>query len=464
MERGSGPEWRVYNAERWLPSEDVRGLATDPAVADGPIWFATAAGLATVTGQRLTLEEKLTGFVARIVARHDRDGAVADSHLPRRGDLTSNIPWDSDNDGSWTSYWLLAECFRAQVTGAADAKAHFDAALEAMLRLRDVTGTDWFVARAVIRKDGCNLDDCDDPDDGAWFTSPDGAWWVKRDTSNDEVIAHVFMMGHAYDLCADEPQRARIRAHIGGIMGGIIDHGWQLIDPVTNAVTKYGQWDPAYVNEGFEGKYGDGGLRSVEILAGLTLAHYLTGEERFTAAKRELMDRYHYADNAVGEANYLMRPQSSDNAEMATESWFSLLRYEPDPALRARWLEGWRNTYTTLAPQQGAWWDLVNAVVGGDAPDVTAAARWLRLAPVDMIRWDQHNSQRLDLIPSPVPHPDGSIRADGRIIPYDERRCDRWNTDQYRVDGGMSGGIEMDGADVLAPYWMARYYGFIVPP
>jgi hypothetical protein len=463
MERGIGPEWRVYNQERWLPSEDVRGLATDPGVADGPLWFATAAGLATVTAVRMTLEEKLGAFVDRIVRRHDRDGAVADSHLTRRGDLSSNVPWDSDNDGSWTSYWLVAECFRWQVTGAADAKANFDRSLDAMLRLRDVTGTDWFLARAVIRKATCNLDDCDNPDDGKWFTSPDGEWWVKRDTSNDEVIAHVFMMGHAYDLCADATQQARIAAHIGGIVGGIMDHGWQLLDPVTGLVTTYGQFDPQYVNEGFEGPYGDGGVRAVEILAGLTLAHYMTGEQRFLDGKQELMDLHGYADNAVAEATYLARPKSSDNDEMATYGWFVLLRYEPDPALRARWLDGWRLTYAPMKLHQAAWWDMVNAVVGGDAPDVSNALRWLRLAPLDMIRWDMHNSHRLDLVQSPAPHDDGSIRSDGRIIPYDERRCDRWNTDQFRVDGGMGGMIEMDGADVLAPYWMGRSYGFIVP-
>ena len=51
------------------------------------------------------------------------------------------------------------------------------------------------------------------------------------------------------------------------------------------------------------------------------------------------------------------------------------------------------------------------------------------------------------------------MRSDGLIIPYDERPNDRWNTDQFKVDGGHGPGIEMDGADVLAPYWMGRYYG-----
>jgi hypothetical protein len=27
----------------------------------------------------------------------------------------------------------------------------------------------------------------------------------------------------------------------------------------------------------------------------------------------------------------------------------------------------------------------------------------------------------------------------------------------------MGGMRELDGADVLAPYWMGRFYGFIVP-
>jgi hypothetical protein len=127
-------------------------------------------------------------------------------------------------------------------------------------------------------------------------------------------------------------------------------------------------------------------------------------------------------------------------------------------------MSGWLKLYNGgVGPQQGAWWNLVHAVVGGEDPDLATAGRWLMLAPVDMIRWDMHNSQRLDLAPAPYPYKDqGSMRSDGFIIPYDERRTDRWNTHQYMVDGGMGGMYEMDAADVLAPYWMGRYYGFIV--
>ena len=463
MDRGDGAEWRVYNAERWLPSEDVRGAATDDALADGPLWFATAAGLATVTAKRITLAQKLEASVQRIAERHDRDGAVADSHLTVKGDLSSNIPWDSDNDGLWTSFWLLGECFRYKVTGDPEAKAHFDKSLRAMLNLQDLTGTDHFVARAVIRKEGCQLDDCDAPDDGQWFSSPDDKWWVKGDTSNDEVIGHVFMMGHAYDLCADDDQKAEIAGHIDAIIGGIVDNGYQLFD-VDGQCTKFGQFDPAYVNDSISGQFGDGGTRSAEMLAALNLAYYLTGDQKYMDAKLDLMEQHHYDANAIAEADYTMRMGSGDGDEMGTMAWFTLLRYEQDPALRDRLMEGWNHTREHLKLQQGAFWDVVNATVSGPEPDMDVVLRWLRLAPVDMIRWNQHNSHRNDLVSAPSYYDNGGrMRSDGFIIPYDERRCDRWNTDQFKVDGGMGGMVEMDGADVLAPYWMARYYGFIVP-
>lgn len=463
LERGMGPEWRVYNAERWVPSADVRGVVASSEI-DGPIWFATAGGLATVTAARVTLEQKLVSFVERVVQRHDREGAVADSHLLVKGDLSTNVPWDSDNDGGWTAYWLLAECYRWKVTGAADARANFDEALTGMLRLRTLTGTDWFLARALIRKSTCVLDDCDAPDDGKWYTSPvDPDFWVKRDTSNDEVTSHFYMMGPAYDLCATPDQQQAIRDHVAGIAGGIVDHGYQLWDPLTNAVTTYGQFDPYYVNQHPGGFLGDGGRRSAQMLGIVTTAYALTGEQRFLDAQRELIEVHHYGENAIDIEGYPIMWGNGDGNELGTQGYWALLRYETDPELLALWRTGWTAFFHRLDVQQGAMWDLSNHVLGGDmGPQIERFARWLRLAPVDMIRWNVVNSNRHDLVKAPNWFKDGMLRSDGTIIPYDERRNDRWNTDQFRVDGGMDGMIEMDGADVLMPYWAARYYGVVV--
>lgn len=472
MNRGDGMEWRVYNAERWLPAPEVRAVASDPDTADSPIWFATTKGPGIVTAKRMTLEEKYAAFIERIATRHDRDGALADSHLTKKGDLSTNIPWDSDNDGSWTSYYLISECLRYSLTKDATAKAHFDRALEAMLRLRDETGLDYFVARSVIRIEGCQLDDCDKPDDGRWFKSPDGQWWVKTDTSNDEVIAHIFLMDYAYSVCGDEAQKTRIRAHVSGIVGGIVEHGYTLIDE-TGEITTYGQFDPWYVNVSPGGKWGDGGRRAAEMIAMLNVASYMTGEARFQTAKDFLINEKNYANEIKTDAIRTQRNNVYDMDEMMAESLLPLIRYEKDPALLATLKEGNDSSWTHLKELQMAWYSVVDYAMGYSNADLPALRRWLRLVPVDMIRWDVTNSNRQDLIDAPIYFRTNSLsgsdrqlgkkRSDGFIIPGDERRCDRYNTDQFRVDGGMGAMVEMDGAEALLAYWMARYYGILVP-
>ncbi len=465
MDRGIGPEWRVYNALRWVPDGDVRAAWTDPDLPDGPIWFATAGGQSSVTARRITLETKVAEQIDRIVTRHDRDGAIADSRLTIPGDLSTNIPWDSDNDGGWTCYWILAECFRYKATGDPEAKAHFDRSLERMLSFRTLTGTDWFVARSVIRKATCNLDDCDDPDDGEWFSSPDGEWWVKSDTSNDEVTSHMFMMAHAYELCADEGQRQAIREHVGGIVGGLVDHGFKLLKP-DMVETTYGQFDPEYINN-FAGLVGDGGRRSVQMLAALDLALALTGDLKFADAKRLLIDEHHYHENVVTESEAPGRRGSGDGDELGTQAFFVLLRYETDPDLYAMYKEGWRRTYGNMRLQQDALWDVVNGVLGGEAPSFENTMRWLRLAPTDGIRLSMNNIQRNDLVKPPdfyrVPNRIRWARSDGRILPGDERPNIRHNSSQFDAEGGWGSDREIDGADVVAAYWMARFHGFIVP-
>jgi len=466
MDRGAGNEWRLYNQIRWLPHENVKAIATIPEETDSPIYFATQEGLAYVTTERMNFEEKSEYFVERILQRHDRDGAVADSHLTTPGDLSTNIPWDSDNDGGWTCYWLMSECFRYLVTGDEEAKAHFDKSLERMLSFRTLTGTDYFLARAVIRKDGCQLDDCDNPDDGEWFTSPDGEWWVKANTSNDEVTSHMFMMGHAYDLCADETQKQQIREHIDGIVGGIIEHGYQLVD-LDGECTSYGQFDPEYVN-GLAGKYADGGRRAAQMLGAITLAQYMTGDPKYDEAKNYLMTEHQYDEGVMHESEPPFRKGSGDGDELAMQAFFVLLRYETDPALREKWLTGWRGTYSNMKAQQDALWDIVNAVLGGDDPDFVNSKRWFQLYPMDLIRWLQHNHHRKDIVDAPEyymnQHPERRMRSDGNIIPPDERPNTRHNTCEFEVEGGWGANTEMDGADAIMPYWMGRYYGFISMP
>ena len=142
-----------------------------------------------------------------------------------------------------------------------------------------------------------------------------------------------------------------------------------------------------------------------------------------------------------------------------------LLRYEQDDTLYQTWKDAWANSYGYMQPQQASLWDVANAVLDGPEPDAAMTRRWLRLAPVDMIRWNVTNSHRHDLADPPEYYSGlGAMRSDGFILPYDERPCDRFNQSQYKTDGGHGGMVEMDGAEALSTYWMARYYGLITMP
>ncbi len=473
VDQERGPEWRVYVPERWMPDGACRDVLPVDDGAFGELWFATAGGPGWVTRTMWTLAEKTAPMVQRIVARHDRDGAIADSRLMVAGDLSTSIPWDSDNDGGWTCYWVLAECLRWKLTGDPEARAHFDRSLERMLSFRTLTGTDWFLARSVIRIEGCQLDDCDGPDDGEWFLSPDGEWWVKADTSNDEVTSHMFMMGQAHDLCADEKQKEAIAAHVAGIVGGIMDHGWQLVDPQDMEPTSYGQFDPFYVNDWPAGAWADGGRRSAQIMGALNLAHYLTGEQRFLDGKAELIEEHHYDENVanVGDAEiYPFCAGSGDCDELALQAFVPLLRYEADPALREMWLTGWRRMWEHLRLQEDLYWEIPNAVFTGKDMDLPTGMRWFRRYPTDLIRFPMHNAPRQDLVPAPdyylVKDPDREyrVRSDGHNVPPDERPNSRHNTPQFSVNGGWGANREMDDADVLWAYWLGRYHGLIAPP
>ena len=465
-----GPEYRVYVPDRWMPHSDVRDLLEDTSEKDGPLYFATRKGLGSVTRSTWTLADKIETMIERIALRHDRDGAVADSRLAAPGDLSTSIPWDSDNDGGWTCYWVLSECFRYRLTGDEEARAHFDRSLERMLSFRTLSGTDHFLARSIIRIDGCRLDDCDDPDDGEWFLSPDGEWWVKADTSNDEVTSHMFMMGHAYDLCADEEQKQAIVEHVDGIIGGIIDNGYRLIDPQDNECTSHGQFDPHYVNRSISGTFADGGRRSAQMLGAINLAYYLTGKRKYLEAKRELIGEHHYDRNVMSIGDVFQYPfcaGSGDCDELAFQAFVPLVRYEWDPVLREKWMTGWRRLYKHLIDQEDAFWDVANAVFEGENIDFFHSKRWYRRYPTDLVRWVIHNEARIDAVPPPLyylvkePQADYRVRSDGHIFPADERPNQRHNTPQFRFSGGWSPLREMDGGDALFPYWYGRYYGFI---
>lgn len=443
--------FEYFSGKRWLPEDDVHGIGFEPGKNSSVVWIETQKGFSRIEYKPMTLEEKSRAFVERIRARHVRWGMTADSDLKIPGDLSSNQMVSSDNDGLWTQMYLAAEVFRHKVTGAADALANARQALEAMIRLEEITGVPGFPARSII-KIGEDLQ----PEDGEWRTTPDGAWRWKGDTSSDEIVGHYFGFAVFYDLVANEAEKRRIASLIDRLTTHILDHNYQLID-LDGKRTRWGFWGPDAIWEDAD----ETGLRALHILSHLRVAHHITGKQRYLDAYQSLIrdHRYHLLTRNQ-KINIPGRINHSDD-ELAFLSYYPLLQYEVDPELKNVYIESLARSWQIERPERNPLWNFIYAVgAGAKEFDQSEAIRTLLEIPMDQISWTVRNSSRADLMADTMS--DRFKRGQSlTVLPYDELPMSKWNGNPYRIDGGNEGRSEDDGAYFLLPYWLGRHHNLI---
>ncbi len=120
-----------------------------------------------------------------------------------------------------------------------------------------------------------------------------------------------------------------------------------------------------------------------------------------------------------------------------------------------------RGAYQTVrnytAPQQNAFFDMVDRALNGpnDARDAgvrTLLDQWLQREKRDLIIDLSHTVPVCGAAAcQPVPLPE---RPPADFI---------WQVSPFQLSGGLTGTIEYPGIDYILPYWMARFYGVIVP-
>ncbi len=439
---------QYFAGKRYLPDDEVAQLAPDESRG---MWVRTRTGVSHIELRPMTLAAKAELFEERIRLRHDRHGLVASSELRVPGDPSTNLMLDSDNDGLWTSIYAAAECFRFAVTRSPEALANARKSIEAMLFLEEVAGRRGFPARSYIRK-GEPM-----PRDGQWHWTADGQYYWKGDTSSDEIVGHMFVFGVATDLLPDADLKARIRETTARIMDHIIEHGYYLID-VTGKPTTWGRWSPEY----FKTTPEDSPLNAMELLSFLKTTAHITGDARYEKEYRKVAIDMGYARLATRYIELRQEINYSDE-ELAMLPFYGLFRYEKDPELLDQ----------AYRPAMNAWWDNIRReenplwmfiYATGEpsrAVDLGSAARTLYRMPVDTIEWTVRNSHRKDIVMDP--EVDRSEERQTRtLLPPDERRIMKWNSNPFRMDGGDGGRSEDDGAAFLLPYWMGRYHGFLV--
>jgi hypothetical protein len=438
---------------RWLPDDHVTGIGFDGSST----WIETPRGFARVAYRSTALTEKARQFVERVQARHNRWGLTADSQLSTPGDLSTSRPVSSDNDGLWTAVYVAAESFRYAVTGEPDARDHARRGVQAMMRLEAITGRPGFPARSFIR-----IGEDVQPPDGEWHDTPDRQWRWKGDTSSDEIVGHYFAYPIYYDLVAGEDEKPALRAVVERITSHIVDNGYQLID-VDGKRTRWGWWGPDAIWDDPD----ETGLRALHILSHLRVALHMTADDalrrKFQAAHDDLVRAHRY--HLLTRNQKVMVPGHINHSddELAFLSYYPLLRYETDPALREVYRDSLERSWRIERPERNPLWNFIYAAGTGAAEfDRDLALRTLREIPMDLVKWSVRNSHRLDVPIDPLP--DRFQRRQALIVlPYDELPMFKWNGNPYSLDGGNGGRSEDDGAYFLLPYWMGRYHRLIGP-
>jgi len=268
----------------------------------------------------------------------------------------------------------------------------------------------------------------------------------------------------------------------------LLTHNFRLIDH-DGKPTRWGVYGPQDLNHN-PSWWLERGLKSLSLLSYLAVAEHVTGDPKYDAAARELIDRHGYAHNAMhpkvqhgpGSGN-----QSDD--EMAFMCFYGLLRYSRDENLKALIRFSFYRYWINEAPERNPFFNFAYAAHNLEATytnpfGTISVAPWpgwhqdaldtLRGFPLDRFAWPHRNSHRLDLVPlGPVaaadPEEPFSDRGRGRLVngkvlPVENRHFNHWNTDPWRLDYGGNGGELAAGTVYLLPYYMGLYHGFIQKP
>src|SRR5581483_6303895 len=209
-----------------------------------------------------------------------------------------------------------------------------------------------------------------------------------------------------------EAERARVREVVRDLTDDLMAHQYNLVD-FDGKPTRWGVYSPEALNHDPDW-WAERGLKSLSILSYLADAAYITGDPKYDAASRELIDHEGYAQNAMypkvqrgpGTGN------QSDN-EMAFMSFYNLLRYSRDDALKQMMRTSFYLYWLNVSPEMNPFFNFAYAAANGAA---TASTPWssfsvkpwagwqedamatLRGFPIDWINWPLRNSQRLDVV------------------------------------------------------------------
>ncbi len=446
-----------YASRRWLSDDHVIDLCE---AENGGVFVLTSSGLSQIEFYRTTLAEKARVYENKIRQRHIRFGFCSELLLSVPGDITSAQMIDTDNDGTWSEYYLASQAFHFGANGDESARRNAWETFAAMERLESINGLNGFPSRTFERL-GFKYSDPD-----RWHDCGDGQWEWKGTTSSDEINSHLFGLAVLWETCAKtEIERNRIRRWVDRVVGHIVRNQYYLID-IDGKPTLWGRWHPEYVNS-YPPTVGDRRLNSSQMIGFLQFAHHITGKEIYRNKAYELIEKSGFLNNI---RNSLTRIDANNNAThqgiqmgdvwnhsddmLGFISYWNLFRYPFNRDIRNAAKFATKDHWFIEKEERNPLWSAIYAANGGVKPDIENALWTLRRYPLDLIDWRIQNSHRLDITRL---SPNFRLRELQELLPPSERVITRWNSHPFVLDGGTGGQTELAGDEFLLPYWMMRY-------
>ncbi|MBS1668703.1 MAG: regulator [Bacteroidetes bacterium] len=460
-------------SRRWLLDDQVNDIAFDRS---GNAWVATAKGVSAIKRKWMTLDEKEKYFYSIQIRRHIRAPWISGQcYLPIAGDTTRWEPQDDDNDGEYTGNYLAMESFRYAVTHSTDAKDKARKAFDFLKELKDITNGDGYFARSMVPVEWA--DKVHDPNRAyterekaeelvkeprfkpvttRWHKSADGKWFWKGDASSDEWCGHMMAYFFYYELAADENEKKRIAQHVGSLVDHLIAHDFTMVD-VDGTHTRWSVWSPELLNHNPEW-LPDRCQNSMELLAFLKLAYYLTNNEKYQQAYLRLIQQEHYLENMA--ALFDQNPAWFIYFDVVLQAYIYpiLLHCEKDPKLLAfyqkhidRWMEARKNDKSPLI-------NFFYSYARNKKMGMEDARDFLIDTPLDLVDWPIDHRKREDIRLVHVPMLE-SVQVD-QLPPASIRNTVRWDRNPWDAKGGDSH-IEREPVFWLLPYWMGRYLKMI---
>lgn len=461
----------------WLMHPTVTKITVSD---NGTIAAVTPRGISIITSQYMTLEQKANHYDElndKYFVRNE--GYHVTRKLSKYGVLDSGRLPNSDNDGLFTGLYCASQCFRYKVTGDEKAKANAKRAVEAMIKLTEVTGKAGFTARATRYS---HEEDFGTGNREEWHiceNNPDCEW--LGETSSDEMTGHYFAYGIYYDLVADKKEKKKIAEVVKTITDHILENNFHLCD-VDGVPTTWANWEPELLNNDDRWYY-ERGTNSLEILSFLKTTYHVTGEKKYNDVFEMLIKKHHYAMNCIQYKCEDGHVAHIDD-QLDFTNIYPLLTYTENEAQKEIFKMGLTHHWEYERVERSPMFNIVYGALTDNSCDIENAAKSLSEMNLDLIRWPAYNSYRQDIVwdteqegtgvPAQLKYP---VEYSARVLTHYDGNpfvCDSGAEEFVNINTktvnrtstlpGTSGANGMRGMMpyiYLLPYWMGRYHGLL---